>query len=364
MVKIKIEEYIAEILKQHYNDEWEIIFKQSDLLKYLNLKSGAIHGNSKTRRSLANWYAIYSILTFYVDDGFVGRKKRYLEFDGYQFTKLFIFQRTQYGGSKLQNHGFNSRTNNEFSNKISRDILRPLIVSNGGKYMIHPDYLYVNEIDIVPAVIDIIKEYQSILYTKDSEFAGLLEELKDYSVTRDKKDTLQSFLTDDSEARIFEIISYAILETHYKNQKIYFGLTKTDLKEEYLQLYKTGRTNANDGGIDFVMRPLGRFFQVTEVDSYGKYFLDMEKVNHFPITFVIKTHESSKKIFQDLLDYGTAKSGGLRVLEKLYHDSIEEVITINELTEWLDELNDADIHFLIEEIDRYFKMEMNISEEE
>lgn len=75
MVKIKIEEYIAEILKQYYNDEWEIIFQQSDLLKYLNLKSGAIHGNSKTRRSLANWYAIYSILTFYVDDGFVGRKK-------------------------------------------------------------------------------------------------------------------------------------------------------------------------------------------------------------------------------------------------------------------------------------------------
>ena len=130
MVKIKIEEYIAEILKQHYNDEWEIIFKQSDLLKYLNLKSGAIHGNSKTRRSLANWYAIYSILTFYVDDGFVGRKKRYLEFDGYQFTKLFIFQRTQYGGSKLQNHGFNSRTNNEFSNKISRDILRLKIKFN------------------------------------------------------------------------------------------------------------------------------------------------------------------------------------------------------------------------------------------
>ena len=58
MVKIKIEEYIAEILKQYYNDEWEIIFQQSDLLKYLNLKSGAIHGNSKTRRSLANWYAI------------------------------------------------------------------------------------------------------------------------------------------------------------------------------------------------------------------------------------------------------------------------------------------------------------------
>lgn len=45
-------------------------------------------------------------------------------------------------------------------------------------------------------------------------------------------------------------------------------------------MYKTGRTNANDGGIDFVMRPVGRFFQVTEVNNYDKYLLDIDKVIH------------------------------------------------------------------------------------
>lgn len=35
------------------------------------------------------------------------------------------------------------------------------------------------------------------------------------------------------------------------------------LIEDYLILYKTGCTNANDGGIDFVMKPLGTF------SSYG-----------------------------------------------------------------------------------------------
>ena len=62
-----------------------------------------------------------------------------------------------------------------------------------------------------------------------------------------------------------------------------------------MQLFKTGRTNANDGGIDFVMRPVGRFFQVTEVNNYDKYLLDIDKVMHFPVSFVIKTTNSKKK---------------------------------------------------------------------
>ena len=49
---------------------------------------------------------------------------------------------------------------------------------------------------------------------------------------------------------------YAILKNYYKNEKIYIGKTLDSIKEQYLELYKTGRTNANDGGIDFVMRPL------------------------------------------------------------------------------------------------------------
>ena len=49
------------------------------------------------------------------------------------------------------------------------------------------------------------------------------------------------------------------------------------LNTENLKLYKTGRTNANDGGIDFVMKPLGRFFQVTETLDFKNTFLTLIK---------------------------------------------------------------------------------------
>lgn len=358
--KKKIEDFIKKELEKNFDDDWQTIYQSSDLLQYLNLKSGAIHGNSKTRRSLANWYAIYSILTYYLEDNFFENKEGYLKFQGFPYSQLFEFQRTQYGGSKLQNHGFNSRANDEFANKTNLDVSRPLIVKNSGKYLIHPDYIYVKNKDISKAVIDVIKAYQQILYAKDYAFAGKLQQLQTLTDIFQKKETLKLFLNEDSEARIFEIISYAILETHYKNQVIYFGWTLEDLQQEHLQLYKTGRTNANDGGIDFVMRPLGRFFQVTEVDSYDKYFLDMDKVNHFPLTFVVKTTQEKETIYQELLDYGTKKSGGLHILEEQYHRAVEEVITINELLEWMSDLDEKDIDFLINEIDRYFRMEMNI----
>ena len=69
-----------------------------------------------------------------------------------------------------------------------------------------------------------------------------------------------------------------------------------DIREEELVLYKTGRTNANDGGIDFVMKPLGRFFQVTESVDVKKYFLDIDKVQRFPLTFVIKSNDSPEML--------------------------------------------------------------------
>lgn len=77
-------------------------------------------------------------------------------------------------------------------------------------------------------------------------------------------DFIVSLLAPNVDARLFEIISYAILKYYYNEQTIVWGYAWDHLKEEKLKLYKTGRTNANDGGIDFVMKPLGRFFQVTE----------------------------------------------------------------------------------------------------
>jgi hypothetical protein len=71
-------------------------------------------------------------------------------------------------------------------------------------------------------------------------------------------------LAPNRDARVFEIVSFAILKLFYHDQSVYFDFDLDKLTKEHLKLFKTGRTNANDGGIDFVMKLLGRFFQVTE----------------------------------------------------------------------------------------------------
>ena len=150
------------------------------------------------------------------------------------------------------------------------------------------------------------------------------------------------------------------MKNHYRNVHVYFGYTQNTVKEVTLELFKTGRTNANDGGIDFEMRPVGRFFQVTEVNDYDKYLLDMDKVMHFPITFVIKSKQSKSDVLTDLKQYIKERSGGMAVLEERYNDSIEEIITINELQAWMDDLNANDIDNIIRDIDRYYRLEMNV----
>ena len=248
----------------------------------------AVHGNSKTRRSLANIYAIYSILHYYQKD-FYNSPEKYRKFDGYDYMLLFNYYRKLYGGSKLQNHALNSRVNCEFRNKFST-ITNDLIIINNGKYLIHIDYLYVYNIDISRTCCNIIEKYIKLLIAKDNSLLMILDELQGIANYNKKLEKIRTMLSEDAEARIFEIISYAILKNHYKNIKVYWGYTRNSINEEELQLFKTGRTNANDGGIDFVMRPIGRFFQVTEVNNYDKYLLDIDKVMHFPVTFVIKTN--------------------------------------------------------------------------
>ena len=159
---------------------------------------------------------------------------------------------------------------------------------------------------------------------------------------------------------IFEIISYVILKNYYSNTKIYLGYSLDEIYEEQLILYKTGRTNANDGGIDFVMRPLGRFFQVTEVNSYDKYLLDIDKVMHFPITFVVKTFKSVEDVLSELDSYIKYKSNGMRIIEDRYSTAIEEIITINELKKWLYNLKEESVNQLLMDIDKYYKLELNL----
>ena len=292
--------FIKDILIRDFGfDNYQSVFDDSELLQYLDKKTAAVDGNCKTRKSLGNIYAIYSVLHFYMKDGFYFKPEKYKKFEGYDFSKLFNYCRTLYGGEKIQNHALNNRLNFEFDNRkkvIEANRDKPLLVINDGKYMIHIDYLYIDDYDISKTVLDIIDMYVYLLTEKDNLLIEKLDTLEKESDINIIKDELLSLLTEDSEARIFEIISYAILKNHYKNQKVYFGFSLDNVKEESLKLFKTGRTNANDGGIDFVMKPLGRFFQVTEVGTYDKYFLDIEKVEHYPITFVVKTNKTKNEI--------------------------------------------------------------------
>lgn len=342
--------------------DFQIVYDKSPMLQYLDKKMKAVHGNSKTRRSLANIYAIYSILHFYQDD-YYQKVDEYRHFDGYDYMRLFNFYRGLYGGSKLQNHALNSRVNGEFHNKV-RDTVNDLIIINNGKYLIHVDYIYVDGHDISKASCKIIERYIELLMAKDHALIGILEELRGLTDYTQKKAKINALLTEDAEARIFEIISYAILKNHYKNITVFFGYSREAIEEVALELFKTGRTNANDGGIDFVMRPVGRFFQVTEVNNYDKYLLDIDKVMHFPISFVIKTRETKINVLSDLDHYIAQRSSGMTVLEERYRKAIEEIITINELRAWTDELGDNDIDGIIRDIDIYYKLEMNMEAED
>lgn len=357
MMKIT-ELFVENILKEQYPTSYQNIYDNSKLLQYLDKKMKAVHGNSKTRRSLANIYAIYSILYFYQND-FYNNKEKYREFEGYDYMRLFNYYRSLYGGSKLQNHALNSRVNGEFRNKFS-DVTNDLIIINNGKYLIHIDYLYVNNNDISKVCCMIIEKYVELLIKKDHALISILEEMQGIADYAKKKAKINELLSEDAEARIFEIISYAILKNHYKNVVVYFGYSKDTIEEMKLQLYKTGRTNANDGGIDFVMRPVGRFFQVTEVNNYDKYLLDIDKVMHFPITFVIKTKYTKSIVLADLEKYISARTSGMVVLEERYRKAIEDIITINELQTWTQELDGSDIDDIIRDIDVYYKLEMNM----
>lgn len=356
------EAFIAEILKKEYLGDWQTVYDNSPMLQYLDKKMKAVHGDSKTRRSLANIYAIYSILYFYQSD-YYGMEDAYRLFDGYDYMRLFNFYRSLYGGSKLQNHALNSRVNGEFHNKI-RDAVNDLIITNDGKYLIHIDYIYVDGHDISRVSCKIIERYIELLMAKDHALIGVLGELRGLADYSEKKLQINALLTEDAEARIFEIISYAVLKNHYKNTKVFFGYSIDSIDEVALELFKTGRTNANDGGIDFVMRPVGRFFQVTEVNSYDKYLLDIDKVLHFPISFVIKTRQTKASVLADLENYISQRSSGMAVLEERYRKAIEEIITINELCAWTDELGNNSIDDIIRDIDIYYKLEMNMDDED
>lgn len=128
-------------------------------------------------------------------------------------------------------------------------------------------------------------------------------------------------------------------------------------------MYKTGRTNANDGGIDFVMKPLGRFFQVTETLDFKKYFLDIEKIERYPLSFVIKSEEA----IEDLMEKLRTDALKTYVIQKVVDDylgCIEEIINIPQLRNYLEELDERSmVSEVLKEIILQSKVEFNYEDD-
>jgi hypothetical protein len=189
-------------------------------------------------------------------------------------------------------------------------------------------------LNISRAIIEIIDEYSKTKQDAFQRFIKSCEELQKIGKANSKEveKFISSLIAPNADARLFEIVSYSILKYYYHNQIIFWGFDVKKLNKENLKLYKTGRTNANDGGIDFVMKPLGRFFQVTETLDFKKYFLDIDKIQKFPITFVIKSDVETKVLLKKIKE-NASKNYSIRAIVDKYMDCIEEVINIPILNE-------------------------------
>lgn len=359
---------IVAILNYYFPGNGNQILETSELLQYLNVKTKAANRGSKSRASFANHYAIYVLVEDYLNKEF-HLKNGYEDYQGVQYSVLFQRQRELPFGKKLQNHALNNRLNAEFKKYFPTSVYLPIIrdqVTN--RYWINENLLKFtinnSQVNIAEAVKDIIDAYVKARTDAFNEFVNYCQEMM--AIQQDSEGALafiSSLLRPNIDARVFEIVSYAILKEYYGEQQIYWGWSLEEINVEYLILYKTGRTNANDGGIDFVMKPLGRFFQVTETIDAGKYFLDIDKVQRYPITFVVKTEQPIQKILDKIKEQATIRYKVTTIVNR-YMMAIEEVINIPELMRRLEIILERNRgRNIIEEIVLQSQIEFNVEEE-
>lgn len=327
-------EKLLDLLDQAYPGKSREILAKSYLLQYINYKTKSANRGSKARGSFASLYAIYVLVEAYLKGGFVAMHTLYRESPGARFTDLLTRARSLPFGAKIQNHALNSRANDEFHKLFPTIEARPIereVATQ--RYWINPTLLMVEvdggDVNIAEPIIKIIDSYIEI---KRGAFMKFMEQCREIQKLADEKlehsrEFVEGLLHPNVDARIFEIVSFAILKAYYGEAVVFWGYTRNALNEDQLTLYKTGRTNANDGGIDFVMRPLGRFFQVTETLDVKKYFLDIDKVQRYPITFVVKSRETPNEL-KAAIEAQARRVYSVEVIVKRYMDCIEEIINI------------------------------------
>lgn len=359
---------IRQTLSKHFSEAADDLFDKSPLLQYINLKTVSATRGSKARSSFANLYAIYVLAEDYLQHGF-DKKGDYSKYEGAQFSRLFKRQRELPFGRKLQNHALNHRLNEEFRKFFPQVDAQPILrVVETKRYWINAKLMVPTlgrkAFNLARPIVEIIEAYAAM---KQASFKGFIQtclKLRKVSTRKGKgvEDFVLGLLAPNVDARIFEIVSYAILKYFYHDQTVYFGFQLDELEESPLMLYKTGRTNANDGGIDFVMKPLGRFFQVTETLDVRKYFLDIDKIERYPITFVIKSADSIKALVRNLRE-GAERQYSIKAIVDKYMACIEEVVNIPVLQKrFRAGVAQGYLGAIMDEIVRQSKVEFNYDE--
>lgn len=112
------------------------------------------------------------------------------------------------------------------------------------------------------------------------------------------------------------------------------------------------------------MKPLGRFFQVTETIDVNKYFLDIDKVHRFPLTFVVKSADSEADLREQLLKEAQRKYGVDAIVAR-YMEAVEEIINIPRLLFIFQELvAGGRLPQVMGEIVLQSRVEFNVDEDE
>ncbi len=361
---------LIEVLSKYTDADAEGILECSSLIQYLNIKTEAANRGSKARAAYGNHYAIYVLVEDYLNKNF-HVSGEYQKYEGAKFSDLLRRQRQLPFGRKLQNHALNHRLNQEFEKLFPNEVARPVIRDhNTQRYWINEGLLKITyggkEVNLAMAVKAIIDQYIEV---RQESFNSFIAECRKISELSDSdmesaKSFVAELLSPNVDARIFEIVSFAILKAYFSSKAVYWGWSREDLNEETLVLYKTGRTNANDGGIDFVMRPLGRFFQVTESIDVNKYFLDIDKVQRYQITFVVKSNDSIDRIIERIRLQAIDRYSVRQVVDR-YMECIEEIVNVPRLIDIFNALAGTQkIQTVIEEIVHQSELEFESMPEE
>jgi hypothetical protein len=326
------------------------------VVRYLERKTKAASRGAKARRSLGNVYALFILAEDFLD----GRAQ------GSRFTDLLARMKRLPFGSKLQNHPLDNRLNDEFARQMGvTGKLLPVqhtTVDAQKARCLSPELLAHDGTDpraVAAFIVDVTQEYVRRITEKQTSY---LEKIVEIETNDDLAEFLEEAFEANSDARLFEIVSFILLAEHFRGKTVWIGETAQNAKARPLRLFRSGRTNANDGGIDFVLQPLGRFFQVTETLDFAKYFLDFEKVNRFPISFVVKFEAPAEEALKVIRDAAN-KSGRYTGAEvNSYIELFEEVFTLPDLRRLLAALpgDGASVSRMKAELTLQFKLEYGL----